>query len=86
MITIDEKTAIIETLGNHYSNQVLTHFAKKHIVTKNGTAYKPETIRKIVNGERENSLLELEILKLLQITKRKATLLELQRNKLISKN
>ena len=83
MITPEEYLTIKEVLGYQYAPKIKAHFEKLGIKNTLGANYSVSSIRLIVNAERENKTLELEILQLVKDTKRKNKSLQTKRNNLI---
>ena len=66
MISPEQKEKIITVLGNHYSTEIIQHLNDKEIFNSNGKTFSPAGIRNIVNGLRQNLIVETEIANLLQ--------------------
>lgn len=85
MITNKENARIISVLGKQYSNPIAAHLQKLKIINADGGNYSNESIRQFVNGNRENVVVEMQILKLVNTTERKKVTLQKTRKSLISK-
>lgn len=84
-MTPKEIKKIKEVLGNHYTGKVIPHLTKKGIINADGKEFSPESIRKIVNGNQYNTAVELEILRLVQRTEKKNSLLAQTRKAITQK-
>lgn len=85
MITKKENARIISVLGKQYSKPIAAHLQKLKITNADGGNYSNESIRQFVNGNRENVVVEMQILKLVNTTERKKVTLQKTRKSLISK-
>lgn len=72
MFSKKEKQRIIATLGKHYSGKIIPVLTKKGILNDKGEPFSAPAIRLFVGGQRENNTVEVEILRLVAKTERKA--------------
>jgi len=68
MITATVKKKITSTLGKQYSRAIIARLVENEIFNENNEPYSPASIQMIVNGQRENLDVELEILALVSET------------------
>jgi hypothetical protein len=72
MITENQKEAICNILGKHYSSKVIAHLENKGIKPIKNKAFTPKIIQDIVNGRTEEySFVEIEIVNLVSATKKR---------------
>lgn len=69
MITENQKEAICNVLGKHYSSKIIAHLEKKEIKSIKNKDFTPQMIHKIVNGRLEYVIVEIEIVNLVNATK-----------------
>ena len=69
MITNNQKETIIATLGKHYSKVIIPHLTKLEIFNSHAEPFSKPSIRKIVNGDQDNKIVENEILELVRVAK-----------------
>lgn len=62
MIKTRQKQKIIKAFGVKYSKQIISILNRAKIKNRNGLPHSQETIRKVVNGIRENEAIENKIL------------------------
>jgi phage host-nuclease inhibitor protein Gam len=83
MITIKERKAIKNILGNHYTNHVIATLKAKKIVSASGKTHSSEFIRQVFNGYREHLEIEGAILEATAIEKKYARDLKRKKDKLL---
>lgn len=70
MITETQKEAICNTLGKQYSPMIIAHLEIKGIKSVKNKDFTPKMIQDIVNGRYEHSIAEIEIVNLVNATKK----------------
>lgn len=63
MIKKSQKNKIVKAFGRNYSNPVIEILNKSKIFNKKGEPFSQDSIRRFVNGDRENERLEKRIMK-----------------------
>lgn len=63
MIKKSQKNKIVKAFGKNYSNSLISILTKSKIFNKKGEPFSQDSIRRFVNGDRENERLEKRILK-----------------------
>ncbi|MFL1895710.1 hypothetical protein ACJRPK_08410 [Aquimarina sp. 2-A2] len=58
MITQEERSAIINSLGSKHIKKIQEYLKKNNISTSQGRPYSKATISYILSGERENEVIE----------------------------
>lgn len=76
MILENEKQTIIKHLGKHPSRLIIPHLNNKKIFNSKGQSFSPKSIQNIINAETENTIVEMEIFKLVATKKAEAQKLE----------
>lgn len=71
MISENQKEAICNILGKHYSSKVIAHLESKGIKPLKNEVFTPKIIQHIVNGYYEHSIVEIEIVNLVNATKKR---------------
>lgn len=84
MINENQKEAICNILGKHYSSKIIAHLENKGIKSLKNKDFKPKIIQDIVNGRQEHSAVELEIVNLVNSTKKMNEKLDKVLKKLLS--
>ncbi|WP_109852778.1 hypothetical protein [Aquimarina sp. AU58] len=64
MITTEQKTEIINTLGKNHLSKILSFLSENNMEKEEGVPYSRSYIYKILSGEREHSHIESLIFKL----------------------
>jgi hypothetical protein len=82
MITDQERTILIETLGKQYSAKVSLHLQKMKINNSIGEDFTRQSIRTFVNGMRENEKVEFAIMQLVNKTVKAKKAIQVKRQKL----
>ncbi|MCV9934679.1 hypothetical protein OIU80_20555 [Flavobacterium sp. LS1R47] len=85
MISKKEKRLLIEILGRQYTPKVMPYLKKKGLKNEKGKPFYVESIRMITNGFRENELVELAIMQLVNKTILEKKAMALKRKKLSKK-
>jgi hypothetical protein len=76
MIQEVEKQTIIKYLGKHPSRLIIPFLNGKKVYNSKGKSFSPKSIQNIINGETENTIVEMEIFKLVATKKSEAQKLE----------
>jgi hypothetical protein len=76
MIQEVEKQTIVKYLGKHPSRLIIPLLNSKKIHNSKGKSFSPKSIQNIINGETENTIVEMEIFKLVATKKAEAQKLE----------
>lgn len=76
MIQAVEKQTIIKYLGKHPSRLIIPHLNRKKIFNSKGKSFSPKSIQNIINGETDNTIVEMEIFKIVATKKEEAQKLE----------
>lgn len=71
MINCNQKNTIILVLGKQYSPKIIAHLNQKKLFNSNGDPYSSASIQKIVSGIQKNDIVELEIVSLVNATKKR---------------
>ena len=71
MINETQKETIIAVLGKQYSPRIIDYLNKKKIVNSNGDPFSCASIQKIVSGSQKNEAVELAIVSLVAIVKKR---------------
>lgn len=85
MISKQEKKLIIETLGSQYTPKVMPWLKKLKIKNEKKECFSTTSIRMITNGFRENEVVELAIMQLVNETNKAKKEMALKRKSLLKK-
>lgn len=85
MISKEEKKLIIETLGSQYTPKVMPWLKKLKIKNEKKKNFSVSSIRMITNGFRENEVVELAIMQLVNDTQKAKKSMALKRKRLLKK-
>ena len=71
MINENQKDTIIAVLGKQYSPKIIEYLNKKKIYNSNGDSFSCASIQKIVSGTQRNDIVELQIVNLVNVVKKR---------------
>jgi len=80
MITKQYKIKIKEILGGRYCPKIILHLTKKEIFNAKGEVFSTASIQKIVSGTQPNEEVEIEIINLMDRTKKRQEELQSKMN------